>query len=373
LPGHPLDITTRAFMQRRLGHDFSRVRVHTDLRAAEAADSVGALAWTVGGDIAFGAGQYAPQTPSGLRLLAHELVHVVQQGGAAHAAPANLEIGPPEDAAERDADRLADTLVRRADRLATPAAPVRLALQRPCLQRTAKFVAGSVTESINPAEQIAENTIPDRELFLGDTKFTLNGTTFLDATTGRQALHRPDVTSAKRADRGVDCLFTSVPDNVGSYDMRLLKRGSTWTHVTEKKNVGGRLPSLRSCKEGFGDVTFVVRGGRDLGTKVETHEKRHAADYEAIFNSVLVPWDTKVTEAHKKSTKMAGPDDATCESRLYLAAVGPKQTPGDLAATITNEINSRASAFHSSAAGRKPNVSVIDVDTDCTVVKAKVE
>jgi hypothetical protein len=64
------------------GFDFSRVRVHNDERAAESARSVGALAYTVGEHVVFGAGQYAPGSPGGQQLLAHELTHVIQQRGA---------------------------------------------------------------------------------------------------------------------------------------------------------------------------------------------------------------------------------------------------------------------------------------------------
>ena len=77
--GQPLDTATRAFMEPRFGQDFSRVRVHTDARAAESARAVNALAYTVGRDVVFGAGQYAPGTPEGHRLIAHELAHVMQQ------------------------------------------------------------------------------------------------------------------------------------------------------------------------------------------------------------------------------------------------------------------------------------------------------
>jgi hypothetical protein len=62
--------------------DFSRVRVHTDARAAESARSVNALAYTVGQDVVFGAGQYRPESADGRKLLAHELTHVVQQSQA---------------------------------------------------------------------------------------------------------------------------------------------------------------------------------------------------------------------------------------------------------------------------------------------------
>src|SRR5215218_3364477 len=78
-PGQPLDFNTRNFMEPRFGHDFSRVRVHTDAKAAESARAVNALAYTVGHDMAFGAGQYVPETSEGRRLVAHELAHVVQQ------------------------------------------------------------------------------------------------------------------------------------------------------------------------------------------------------------------------------------------------------------------------------------------------------
>ena len=80
-PGQPLDANTRNFMETRFGYDFSHVRVHTDQRAAESAWDVDALAYTSGQNVVFGAGQYAPGTQSGRKLLAHELAHTIQQGG----------------------------------------------------------------------------------------------------------------------------------------------------------------------------------------------------------------------------------------------------------------------------------------------------
>ncbi len=77
--GQPLDPVTRAFMEPRFGHDFGRVQVHTDARAANSARAVNALAYTVGHDVVFAAGQYQPRSGQGRRLLAHELSHVVQQ------------------------------------------------------------------------------------------------------------------------------------------------------------------------------------------------------------------------------------------------------------------------------------------------------
>lgn len=77
--GRPLDAATRTSMESRFGHDFSQVRVHTDERAAASARAVQARAYTVGSSVVFDAGQYAPASEAGRRLLAHELTHVVQQ------------------------------------------------------------------------------------------------------------------------------------------------------------------------------------------------------------------------------------------------------------------------------------------------------
>lgn len=77
--GQPLDPTTRAFMEPRFGHDFSKVRIHTDRRAAMSASVISAHAYTAGNDIVFGAGRHRPDSKEGRHLLAHELTHVVQQ------------------------------------------------------------------------------------------------------------------------------------------------------------------------------------------------------------------------------------------------------------------------------------------------------
>lgn len=79
-PGQPLDPATRAFMEPRFGYDFTGVRVHTDAKAAESARAVNALAYTVGPSVVFGANQYSPHTQAGRSLVAHELMHTIQQG-----------------------------------------------------------------------------------------------------------------------------------------------------------------------------------------------------------------------------------------------------------------------------------------------------
>lgn len=179
-PGEPLDAATRAFMEPRLGHNFSRVsvdadrpqssglaigaagdgyereadasaagvnsattlgagradfggvRVHTDSRAAESARAVGARAYTVGNHVVFGAGRYAPQTSEGKSLLAHELTHVQQQTGGGFAELRRQPDKEGKDKAEEkpaakfvgcDKDRLplVQDAIKQAEALATRA------------------------------------------------------------------------------------------------------------------------------------------------------------------------------------------------------------------------------------------------------------
>lgn len=95
--GQPLDSATRSFMESRFGYDFSRVRIHADNQSADSARVINALAYTVGRNVWFSPEQYAPHTSVGLKLLAHELAHVVQQGQSeplAARGALKLETGP---------------------------------------------------------------------------------------------------------------------------------------------------------------------------------------------------------------------------------------------------------------------------------------
>jgi len=91
-------------MESRFGESFDEVRIHTGSRAAQMADTQQARAFTVGGDIVFGEGQFAPHTTEGKRLLAHELAHVVQQRGTEDAVAGEKET-------ERDAHEAAREVV----------------------------------------------------------------------------------------------------------------------------------------------------------------------------------------------------------------------------------------------------------------------
>jgi hypothetical protein len=102
-PSQPLPTLLRAEMEARFGEDFGAVRLHRDETAAASAEAIGATAYTVGTDVIFAAGAFAPDSVRGRALLAHELAHVVQQGrgGAPPGGDARLSL-------EQDAVRAAE-------------------------------------------------------------------------------------------------------------------------------------------------------------------------------------------------------------------------------------------------------------------------
>lgn len=157
--GKPLDPATRGFMETRLDFDLSRVRIHTDSRAAESARAMSALAYTHGTHVVFAAGQFAPGVSAGRRLLAHELAHVMQQEGPVRAPrilPAiqrkcacgsaqgstgkcdkcekkralslqpKLTVNKPGDAYEQEADRVADQIMAAPADPSISGAPMRI-------------------------------------------------------------------------------------------------------------------------------------------------------------------------------------------------------------------------------------------------------
>jgi len=116
--GAPLPDQTRQQMQQHLGPEVGQAKIHTGSESAKAAEQMGARAFTVGGDVHFGAGEFAPGTKEGDRLLAHELTHVAQAGGAGvqrkaeegegGAEAAGAEVSQPHEPAEKEADSVAD-------------------------------------------------------------------------------------------------------------------------------------------------------------------------------------------------------------------------------------------------------------------------
>ncbi|HUS66475.1 MAG TPA: DUF4157 domain-containing protein, partial [Kofleriaceae bacterium] len=118
--GVALPAELRARLERALGVSLAGVRLHDDAASHEAAAAIGARAYATGQDIHFAQGAFAPQDPEGQRLIAHEVAHTVQQKSASAPAVQNkLAVSQPGDAAEVEADRVADAFVA-----GQPAAPI---------------------------------------------------------------------------------------------------------------------------------------------------------------------------------------------------------------------------------------------------------
>jgi hypothetical protein len=117
--GSSLDRSTQEFMESRFGFDFSKVKIHTDEQAAVSADAANARAYTVGHDIVFGAGQYAPGTAKGRQLLAHELTHVIQQRQVVR-SPAKEYVVNYQYATEEQEAKQVPTMIMHTDREINP-------------------------------------------------------------------------------------------------------------------------------------------------------------------------------------------------------------------------------------------------------------
>ncbi|MFJ7187535.1 eCIS core domain-containing protein [Streptomyces bacillaris] len=152
--GSPLDTDTRADMERRMGADFSDVRIHHDGAADASAKGVGAHAYTVGNNVVFQRDAYDPASPQGRTTLAHELTHVIQQRNGpveGTEAPGGIRVSDPSDRFEREAVANAERVladpapetaapaaeVAPAVAPAVPAAPASTPASAPAVQRTA--------------------------------------------------------------------------------------------------------------------------------------------------------------------------------------------------------------------------------------------
>ena len=129
-PGRPLDNDSRSFFERGFGRDLSGVRVHDGPAAAASARAVDARAYTVGQDIVFGEGRYAPNSDGGRALLAHELAHTVQQHGLHRSSDVIVPSGSEDARLEREADDAATRVLGGSSPSLTPLRTARSVLSR---------------------------------------------------------------------------------------------------------------------------------------------------------------------------------------------------------------------------------------------------
>jgi lipoprotein-anchoring transpeptidase ErfK/SrfK len=110
--GTPLPGTLRTQLEPLFASDFGRVRLHDDCVSHQATREVDAHAFTLGSHVHFARGQYRPDHPAGMHLLAHELTHTIQQNGASVAGNESVEVDAADSPREREADSFADHVTR---------------------------------------------------------------------------------------------------------------------------------------------------------------------------------------------------------------------------------------------------------------------
>jgi hypothetical protein len=204
--GQPLPGDVRRFFERRFGHDFSRVRIHSGRQAAASARSFSARAYTMGRDVVFGEGQYDPRSAPGRQLLAHELAHVVQQsrgGGAASFHPGSSLERAAESAAMNTGPQERSVQVEGASRTGiarAPLDPYRMPFWEDYEFRQFLFEEFGITQtSTPPSPDIAKNVRDaQRAGFMQGTQPGTADAAFQPHETARDVRQELDVAGSRR-------------------------------------------------------------------------------------------------------------------------------------------------------------------------------
>jgi hypothetical protein len=325
--GASLPVATRQSMEHRFGYDFSGVRVHRDAAPAEMSRELGALAFTQGGHIYFADGAYDPSSRAGMRLIAHELTHVIQKG---QAAPRG--------------NQASTTIVAVRD-------------STPTLQRVATWAAGTVHETNNLANCVMTGAP------VGNTEPMLNGSQFVTTADARTALARPTLSFSSATTGGISAAVATVSRNTGSFDETVLAKGP-WSTVVPKATVGARL-ALPACT-GAGDTTFQAIGKPSddaMFAANRRHEDHHVADDRTVFESTIRNWDQLATAAKTSGASFVGATEAAAEAALFKAVGG---TSDEIADAYVNGCMAAGDAFHATAKGGTVHASNPAANADCS-------
>lgn len=317
--GNGLDDATKKFFEAQFDYDFSNVKIHNDADATRSAQSVNALAYTVGNNIVFDKNKFQPHTLEGKKLLAHELTHVMQQ---------NRYVAKQ-------------------------------------IQRKATFEKQKPEENINLAERFVQAIEKgERSSHFGKTYPTING---IDLT--QSGIDNPikipvetDIQSTK-AEKNNECSFTKVPDNVTSFKMWIPSKSEKWKYESDINRLKNLLEK-KHCSNAI--VTIILTGDPDSTTvyaNTKKHEEVHASHVEKLHKDVIESFDKDIS-----SRKVQGKDESTCKRNLLkYTEVKAKSAWTDFA----NGFNKMAQDFHNTEVGHNGIMSITDIDSDCAWIKVK--
>jgi hypothetical protein len=328
--GAALPLPTRAFFEPRLGNDFSRVRVHTDEAAKGVTADLGARALTAGDNLYFKEGTYAPGTPAGQRLLAHELTHVVQHRRLG-VAPASRPVSQRGDAAEREADVAARVVTDggRFDARATPEGQVSRD------DDNAKTTVPPLARGWSPTPQ--PPGAPPQSCFEDSSAGTLAGApAAFDKFIGLTKTERRTVLSITYANgslsRALAALGAKARDVKYATVVNEILR---WIEETETRKTTGKSDAeMAKLQAGFIKADPKVTGG-DWGgvakTKtrwaglLEPAQKAWTARANAAISKTVTYASTKAPELKLKAATFEFDAEAMDEAAKFaVAAVGSK-------------------------------------------------
>ncbi len=289
--GQALDAAAMNHFAARFGHDFSKVRIHADGRAAASARAVGALAYTVGNHIVFAAGRYAPGSAAGQKLLAHELAHVIQQSAASSTTAFEID-GGANDPLEQAADRLAEKVSSQDHAAAAPAAALG-PLPAPALQRYSvpgELACSDVVDWLNANSPYAPEWAETRCTYNFNGGLTVNSKNVpagieLNGKGNPQLtvsvscpVDRPEWSPAQRAHRNAEVsAWRSMRRTLDAHESEHRKIGRDW-----KDTLQGRFRAM--------DVTVTGSDAADarqqLVDKVQAEQKSWADDAQAAQDAI---------------------------------------------------------------------------------------
>jgi hypothetical protein len=289
-PGWPLDPVLRQEMQERFGHDFSKVRVHTDAPAAESARAANALAYTVGDHIVFGAGRYAPESLEGRKLLVHELTHTVQQTQAGgHAAL--LDESSAEQESERNTAELAAGTTASVEGRVEPGTMQKA--DDKALDETAKKIIQAAKDTSKGIEERAINAVNSIVKAYYDPAL-VEKVVYDDKDKG---LTTTPIGKGKDI-KGQITVGRTFIENIDSFARRVLQVGHELQHVQQQRlGMGG--PSKKNERE-FLAFHWEATQPEKVGTGKMPHATRVDLIDEALRNYYCMPDADQKSHADKK-------------------------------------------------------------------------
>ena len=334
--GHALDDSARGFMEPRFGRNFGGVRVHTDAEAAESARQLRARAYTHGDHIVFGAGEYAPGTDAGRRLLAHELAHVVQQdGGVIHRA----EVDDRSCAGLTDIESDVNSHVNA--QITAARATVGMPLSLAALRSEVRDLLGNGI--ISPIERFIEGLPATKRIIppssLAGTKYAGIGVLVNPAYSMQSVTH---VLGSAAKVKGI-CIGA---DKLGHF----FNEGYSYYRVRNEPALGGTLAAAQSTGRGLeigiqglsttGVYSNADRAANEKGLQFYTDLTANPSMTFAIANYIASDWN----EQSNPSFYESGVGSVIWSNLLTGAWTGTFTTGGGTSSPITINANLAATS-----------------------------